>query len=180
MTSFSTIKKQFRDLSLGGQDELLKDLYMFSKDVRLFLENRLLRGTTATDEYVRQMERETIKKVYRTGTPGIPNGKTVNSIIAKAKKSHVDIHALMTLEQLAYRGFIEFLNEFGGGPESFDDQSCKHLEAYLQIVRDGQIDGEERARRYQELKTYLLAKNNMLTDSLDEAYESVTGISIGR
>ena len=86
----------------------------------------------------------------------------------------------MPLEQLAYRGFIEFLNEFGGGPESFDDQSCKHLEAYLQIVRDGQIDGEERARRYQELKTYLLAKNNMLTDSLDEAYESVTGISIGR
>lgn len=180
MTSFSTIKKRFRELSSGDQEKLLKDIYSFSKDVRLFLENRLIGGTTIADEYTRQMERETVGKIYRTGIPGVPNGKTVNAIITKAKKFHVNIYTLMSIEQLAYRGFIEFLNEFGGGPESFDDQACKHLEAYLKLLQDGQITTEERTKRYQELKNYLLAKDNIFTDSLDGVYESATGISIGR
>jgi hypothetical protein len=50
---------------------------------------------------------------------GTSDGRKVNSIIAKANKSNVDFRTLLKLEQLAYRGFIEFLNEFGGGPEFF-------------------------------------------------------------
>jgi hypothetical protein len=179
MTPLSAIKKQFRNLSLREQEDLLKDIYGFSKDTQLFLKNRLLGNASAADEYIKQMEKETISKIYRS-TPRVPDGRKVSAIIAKAKKSHVDIHVLMTLEQLAYRGFIEFLNEFGGGPDSFDNQSCEHLEAYLQIVTNAEMTPEERTLHYHEVRSYLLAKDNMLTDSLDDAYESVTGIPMGR
>lgn len=178
--TFLNIKKRFRELTPQDQEKLLGDVYAFSEDVRLFMENRLCGSTKMYAEYIRQMERETINKVYRKGTPSVPNGKTVNAIIAKAKKSHVDIYTLIEIEQLAYRGFVEFLNEFGGGPESFEDQSCKHLEAYLKLLHHKQITSEERTQRHEDLKTYLLAKDNMITDSLDEVFVSITGMRIER
>lgn len=119
MKNFKKIKEKFNQLSQQEKDSFLQEIYNFSKDTKLFLENRLLGGND--DVFVRAMEKETIGKVYKSGEPGTPNGVKVNSIIAKAKKSGVGIDALIKLEQLAYRGFIEYLNEYGGGPESFDE-----------------------------------------------------------
>ncbi|MBI3632714.1 MAG: hypothetical protein HY226_00315 [Candidatus Vogelbacteria bacterium] len=73
----------------------------------MFFENRLIGNSTAAYEYVNQVERETIKKIYKTGIPGTPNGKTINAIISKVKKSQVDIQTMMAIEQLAYRGFFD-------------------------------------------------------------------------
>ncbi len=178
MKNFKKIKEKFNQLPQQEKDNFLQDIYNFSKDTKLFLENRLLGGND--DAFIKAMEKETIGKVYRTGVPGTPNRVKVNSIIAKAKKSGVGIDALMKLEQLAYRGFIEFLNEYGGGPESFDEMADKHMENYLILVRDNIKGEKERNDIFQNIKGYLLKKNNMCTDSLDDVFKEITGISVDR
>lgn len=176
MKNFKQIKEKFNQLSQKEKDGFLQEIYNFSKDTKLFLENRLLGGND--DVFIEAMEKETIGKVYKTGIPGTPNGVKVNSIIVKAKKSGIGIDTLMKLEQLAYRGFIEFLNEYGGGPESFDAMADKHLENYLILVRDNIKDENKKNNIFQDIKGYLLKKNNMYTDSLDDIFEEITGISV--
>ncbi|MBU3965208.1 hypothetical protein KKA96_02395, partial [Patescibacteria group bacterium] len=178
MKNFKKIKEKFNQLSQQEKDNFLQDIYNFSKDTKLFLENRLLGGND--DVFIKAIEKETIGKVYKKGLPGTPNGVKVNSIIVKAKKSGVSIDALMKLERLAYRGFIEFLNEFGGGPESFDEMADKHMENYLILVRDNIKSEKERNDIFQDMKKYLLKKNNMYTDSLDDVFKEITGISVDR
>ena len=126
------------------------------------------------------MEKETIGKVYKKGLPGVPNGVKISSIIAKAKKSGVGIDSLIKLEQLAYRGFIEFLNQYGGGPETFNGMADKHMENYLILVRDNVKEEKERNNIFQDIKEYLLKKDNMYTDSLDDIFKEISGVSVER
>lgn len=179
MAKFKEIIGKFRSLSEDEQEDILSDLYGFSNDVRLFFEGKL-RLTADTKGLIREMERETVGKVYRKGTPAVPNGRAVNAIITRAKKAQVDLATLLTLEKLAYRGFIEFLNEYGGGPESFDNLSCKHLEAYLELIKTRIADPLEQKRLFEEVKKYLLSLENMITDYLDTVYENITGIPVER
>lgn len=176
MKNFKQIKEKFNQLSQQEKDNFLQEIYNFSKDTKLFLENRLLGEND--DVFIKAMEKETIGKIYKTGMPGILNGVKVNSIIVKAKKSGVGIDALMKLEQLAYRGFIEFLNEYGGGPESFDAMADKHLKNYLILVCDNIKDENKKNNIFKDIKGYLLKKNNMYRDSLDDIFEEITGISV--
>jgi len=175
---FQEIKQKFNELSQKRRDELLRDIYKFSNDTRLFLENRLLGGSLG-DDFVKQMERETITKVYKM-PPGDINGRVVDSIISKAKKSGVNIWTIMKLEQLAYRGFIEFLNEYGGGPETYDYMASRHFENYLKLVKGEIKEEQERIQIFTELKTYLEKKDNMYTDELDEIFEKETGVEVER
>ena len=176
MKNFKKIKEKFNQLPQREKDSFFQDIYNFSKDTKLFLENRLMGGND--DVFIKEMEKETIDKVYKRGAPSVPNGVKVNSIIAKAKKSGVGINVLMKLEQLAYRGFIEFLNEFGGGPESFEEMSDRHLEKYLILVRDNIKDEKERNDIFKSIKGYLLKKNNMYIDSLYDIFEKITGMPV--
>lgn len=135
----------FHELTDEQQNELLGDLYNYSNDIKLFLESRL--GLEVNVEgLIKEMERETTNKIYRKGVPSTPDGRKVNAILAKARKAHIDIPTLLTLEQLAYRGFIEFLNEYGGGPDNFDEMACRHLEAYLTLVKMHIHDKTEQER----------------------------------
>jgi hypothetical protein len=177
MSHFSSIKKEFFKLSAKEQEAVLRDLYQFSNDNKRLLEGKLLDGDIPAKEFIRQMEKETIAKVYKRGTPQTPNGKVVNSIISKAQKSNVGLHTMMILEEFAYRGFIEYLNEFGGGPESFDEQACNHLETYLKLTKEN-IVSPDREEIFQEVKNYLQKKDNMFTDTLYDTYHEVTGDNI--
>lgn len=171
---FAAIKEKFHQLSAKEQDKLLLELYRMSIDTKTFLDSRLT-GTVDGSTYLKEMQRETIGKVYRKGEPGTPSGKAVNQIINRAKKAGVDLQTMLRLEQLAYRGFVEFLNEYGGGPESFDELGCKHLEAYLTLVK-AQIQNEaERERLFEEVRKYLQDKHNMITDYIYDSYEIVVG-----
>jgi len=86
----------------------------------------------------------------------------------------------LELEKLAYRGFIESLNKYGGGPDNFIDMGCEHLEAYLTLVKNEIKDKAKQKQLFLEVKKYLLAKDNMLTDYVDGVYEEVTGIPVER
>lgn len=170
------ILKEFHSLPKFGQDSLLKDMYNFSDETRLLMTNRLI-GQADFSDLVRKMERETAGKIYRKGVPGTPNGRIVNSIISSARKSRAPVEVLMELEQLAYRGFIEFLHEYGGGPDSFLDLGPKHLEAYLTLVKQN-CSKEKQDDIFEGVRKYLLKKDNMITNYTDDAFEAVTGIRV--
>ena len=176
MSNFKQIKDKFNDLTSAGKEQLLKDAYNFSNDMKLFLENRFLGGQD--NIFINQMEKETIGKIYKDGIPGTPNGKKINEVVSKAKKSRANIWTVIKLEQLAYRGFIEFQNEFGGGPENFDDMACKHMEEYIKLIKQTVKDEKEREQIFNELKKYLKEKDNMCVDSLYDIFELATGIKI--
>jgi len=176
--NFKKIKEKFNELSPRGKEKLLKEVYDFSKDTRLFLENKLLGGYD--NIFIGQMEKETIDNIYIAGMPSEDiNGRRVNEIIRKAKKSGVSVWTIMKLEQLAYRGFIEFLNEFGGGPENFEDMAGRHLENYLKLVLEAVENKDEQDNIFNEVKNYLLKKDNMCVDFLYGVFYENTGIPIG-
>ena len=83
-------------------------------------------------------------------------------------------------EQLAYRGFIEYLNEFGGGPDNFDEMSCKHLEAYLSLIKTHMHDKNEQDSLFEEVRQYLKKLDNMITDYVDDTFEITTGVPVRR
>jgi hypothetical protein len=177
--AFRQVIKAFFGLSPKQQEEFLRNMYSYSPDIKIFVESKLGLQTDF-QKYLTEMHRETVGKIYRKGTPGTPNGKVVNSIIIKAQKAQAPVDIMLELEQLAFRGFIEFLNKFGGGPDSFDDLACKHLEAYLLLVQKHVTNQEERQKLFTEVRRYLREKNNMYTDSIDEVFAEITGMSVGR
>ena len=81
----------------------------------------------------------------------------------------------MELEQLAYRGFTEFLHEFGGGPDNYDTMGPAHLRAYLQLVKDN-YEPEEALILYEKVQRYIRHHDNMNQDYNFDAFEDVTGI----
>lgn len=174
-TNLREILKQFHELPKAGQDSLLRDLYRLTTANALMMENRLC-GQADFSVLIARMERETIGKVYRKGIPGTIDGRKVNAIIREAKKARADFRTLMQLEKLAYRGFTEFLDEYGGGPDSYDDMGPAHLEAYLTLARDN-LTTDERDVIYQEVKSYIQSKDNMTQDYNFDAFGSVTGES---
>lgn len=179
MSSFKIIKRGFNALSDREKVKILKEIYDFSKEMRMFLES-IFSDKDAGDEFIRMIKKETVEKVYRVGRPGIPDGRKVNSIISKARKQKISPYALMELEKLAMRGFVEFLNEYGGGPESFDKMSADHLENYLELVKSLIESEEDRKNIFEEMRKYLFLKNNMNTDNLDDVFEEATGLRINR
>lgn len=174
----SSIIKKFQSLPRAEQNRLLQEIYNYSSDMKLFLRSKLGLDTDF-DELVKRMEKETFGKIYhRKGAPGIPNGRVVGGILTKAYKSNAPLSVLLDLERLAFRGFIDFLNEFGGGPDNFEDMAYRHLENYLKLVKDKVHDTGEKERRIEETRSYLSKLDNMNTDCIYEAFENVIGTSV--
>jgi hypothetical protein len=168
--------KEFHELPKAGQDSLLKDLYNLSDEAHLLITNRLMSQADFSD-LIRKMKRETIDKAYRKGIPGTPNGRVINAIIGSAKKARAPIAVMLELEQLAYRGFIEFLHEYGGGPDSFLDLGPKHLAAYLTLIKQSMPE-DQQVEIFEEVRRYLLRKDSMVTDYIDEVFEEITGMYV--
>lgn len=175
-TKISAIKKSFHSLGRVSQDRLLSEIYSFSKEIRNLLESRLLHRVDES-ALIKEMEKETLDKVFHSPEPRLPNGKKVNSIIAKAKKLNASGGTIMDLERLAFEGFVEFLNEFGGGPESFEQMACDHLEKYLQLVKKIYTDEEDYLKQVDEIRRYIQKKNNMYVDGLWNIFETTTGLN---
>ena len=176
-TQLSSVKRAFHALNRAQQDRFLSELYGSSQDMRQFLESRLLH---VVDEKIltNAMEKETLGKVFHSPNPRVPDGRKVRSIIARAKKLGANDETMMELERLAFQGFVEFLNEYGGGPESFDEMACDHLEAYLCLIKKIQIDEKCYTEDIDKVRQYLRKKHNMITDYTYEVFETETGIPV--
>ena len=102
---------------------------------------------------------------------------TINSIISKAKKAKVDISILEKMEFIAFKAYIDFLNDFGGGPEIYEDKVYDHLKNYISLVLNSNTQKDiETKLKY--IENYLLNNTNMCYDYLWELFEELTGVNL--
>lgn len=174
---FTNIKKAFHELDHKHQDQILRALHDSSKETRALLESRLLHAVD-TEELIQAMRKETLDKVFRRPIPQTPDGRKIRAIIAQAKMLGAGKRTRMELERLAFMGFVDFMNEYGGGPDSFDGMAYDHLEAYLELLRVTLKDKGEQDACLEEMRSYLQKKRNMFTDDLYALFEERTGLSI--
>lgn len=175
-TPFSKLSATFFKFPKDKQKIILKSLHDFSAATKVLLSTSL--GFPDDPEvFIKKMKRETIDKIYRKGTPQTPSSRTINQIISDAKKAGVSPTTMLDLELLAYRGFADYLHEFGGGPDNFDEQACNHLENYLTLLMS-LTDKTKMAELIEQMRKYLKKHNNMITDDKYEVFESITGISV--
>lgn len=176
-TKLPLVKRAFHACNQTQQNHLLSEIYGYSQEMREFLESRLLNlvdGKILIDA----MQRETLGKVFHNPNPRIPDGRKVRGILARAKKLKANSETIMELERLAFEGFVEFLNEYGGGPESFEEMACDHLEAYLRLVKKISADEKSYLEEIEKIRQYLRKKRNMITDFTYGAFEEVTGFPV--
>jgi len=176
-TQLPLVRRAFHALSDVQQNHLLSEIYGYSQEMRDFLESRLL-NTVDHQALVDAMQKETLGKVFYSPNPRIPDGRKVRSILARAKKLKASSETMMELERLAFEGFVEFLNEYGGGPETFDEMACDHLGAHLRLMKEVYTDEEAYAEGIDQVRRYLRGKHNMINDCLYDIFETATESSI--
>ncbi len=171
MATLREIKKAFFELSSKEQEQIIKDIYGFSKDVKGFMNMRLLGNGEKQfiEQITKACESETPK-----GSPKMIKVITVNSILSKAKKSKVSKETLCDMEWIAFDGYMTFLNDFGGGPDSYENKVYYHLENYLQLLRE--LDKLE--ENIAEVQIYLRKNTNMYYDHIWELFEEMTGENV--
>ena len=173
-TKLLLVKHAFHACNQAQQNHLLSEIYNYSQEMREFLESRLL-DIVDDDALIVAMEKETLGKVFHRPIPQVPDGRKVRSILARAKRLKANDGIMMELERLAFEGFVEFLNEYGGGPESFDEMACDHLETYLQLTKRIFVDQEQYRNRIDGVRRYIQEKHNMITDFVYEVFEKEVG-----
>lgn len=171
MATFRDIKKEFFTSSEKEQEQLLKEIYNFSKDIKQFMDTRFLKDNE--EAFIDEIEKAT-DYYTRSGIPKEMSPRKINSIISKAKKSKVNVETLEEMELIAFKAYLNFLNDFGGGPEIYESKVYDHLENYLKLaLKDTSNDNIE--DKVMEIN-YLLSNNtNMYYDHIWELFENLTG-----
>ena len=95
MATLKDIKKEFFALSQKEQEQLIKEIYGFSKDMKSFLNIRLT--GSGEEKYIKEITKAT-ESCTPKGYPKDIKVKTVNSILTKAKKSKVSDKTLCEME----------------------------------------------------------------------------------
>ena len=174
MATYRDIKKEFFNLSTKEQEQILKEIYNFSKDVKEFLNTRL--SSDSGGNYIKEIEKAT-DYYTPSGIPKDMSVKKINSVISKAKKAKADISILEKMEFIAFKAYIDFLNDFGGGPEIYEDKVYDHLKNYISLVlkNDTQKDIETKLTY---IENYLLNNTNMYYDHLWDLFEELAGMNL--
>ena len=170
MANLREIKKAFFELSVKEQESILKEIYSFSKDIKEFLNLRLLND--GEELYIEKIIKAT-ESSTPAGSPKTIKVTQVNSILNKAKKSKVKKDTLCEMEWIAFDGYMTFLNDYGGGPESYENKVYDHLKNYLLLLND-----TNKSEEHEEVKHYLKEHTNMHYDHLWELFEEITGESV--
>lgn len=174
MATFTEIKKKFFSLSQKEQKLLLKEIYGLSKESKRFLDVRLAEANEM--DFI-----EEITKATRYTTPnGYPKDiavRKVNGILSNARKCKVDPKILEKMELIAFQGYMGSLNDYGGGPEIYENKVYDHLDNYLNLVILNH-SVEEQVNIFQNMKAYLYQNTNMIYDHLWELFEALTEIEI--
>ncbi len=154
---------------------ILKEIYGFSKDVKEFMNMRLL--NEGEEKFIEQIKKATVSSYPRTGLPKIIKVTNVNAILSKAKKSKVSPETLCEMEWIAFDGYMTFLNNFGAGPDSYESKVYDHLKAYLLLLLETE-SGEELDDELAGVADYLISHTNMYYDPIWELYEELTGMDV--
>jgi len=171
LATLRDIKKKFFSLSKKEQENILKEIYGFSKDMKEFLNVRLLGD--GEEKFIEQIKKAT-ESVTSAGMPKIIKVLKVNSILNKAKKSNVRKETLCDMEWYAFDGYVTFLNDYGGGPDSFENKAYDHLENYLLLLIEISSNKQKLEDELLGVENYLNQHSNMYNDHLYELYEDLS------
>jgi len=103
LATLREIKKAFFSLSKKEQEDILKEIYNFSKDVKDFMNVRLLGN--GEDKFVEEIKKAT-ESCTPTGRPKMIKVTKVNGILSKAKKSKVKKETLCDMQWYAFDGYV--------------------------------------------------------------------------
>ena len=174
MATYKDIKKEFFNLSNKEQEQILKEIYNFSKDIKEFLNTRLTSDNG--ESYIDEIKKAT-DYYTASGIPKDMSVRKINSVISKAKKAKVDVSIIEKMEYIAFKAYIDFLNDFGGGPEIYEDKVYDHLKNYILLVLKNSSQKDLDDKIY-HLQGYLLNNTNMYYDHLWELFEELTNINL--
>lgn len=174
MATYKDVKKVFFALSNTDQEQIFKEIYNFSKDVKEFLNTRL---TSDNDKYYIDEIEAATDYYTRSGIPKDLSVKKINSIISKAKKAKVGFLVLEEMEYIAFKGYMDFLNDFGGGPEIYEDKVYDHLKNYILLVLENNLKQDIDDKLYQ-VQNDLLKNTNMYYEHLWDLFEELTHINL--
>jgi len=171
VATFRDIKKVFFQMDEKNQEQILREIYNFSKETKAFLNMNLLGSGDKIfiDEISKASESSTPK-----GYPKEISVRKINSILSKAKKSKVNNKTLQQMELIAFEGYMTFLNDYGGGPEIYEDKIGDHLKNYLLLVLKNEPYNKH-TYIFDEMRGYLRANQNMLYDNIWHIFENLTG-----
>jgi hypothetical protein len=177
LATLREIKKKFFLLSEKEQEVILKEIYNFSKDVKDFMNVRLLGD--GEDKFVEEIKKAT-ESSTSTGRPKIIKVTKVSSILNKAKKSKVKKETLCDMQWYAFNGYVTFLNDYGGGPDSYENKAYDHFENYLRLLVEISNDKQKLEEELLGVENYLNQHQNMYNDHLWELYEDIVAECIHR
>lgn len=177
MATLREIKKEFFSLPQKEQEIVLKEIYGFSKDIKEFLNVRLLGD--GEEKFIEQIKKAT-ESATAKGTPKMIKVVNVNSILNKAKKSNVKKETLCTMEWHAFDGYMTFLNDYGGGPDSYENKTYDHLKNYLLLLIESSNNKQSLEEELLGVENYLNQHNNMYNDHLWELFEDISAKYIYR
>jgi hypothetical protein len=170
LATLREIKEKFFSLSKKEQETILKEIYNFSKDVKEFMNVRLLGD--GEDKFIEEIKKAT-ESSTSTGRPKMIKVTKVNSILSKAKKSKVTKETLCDMQWYAFDGYVTFLNDYGGGPDSYENKAYEHFENYLRLLVEISDDKQKLEEELLGVENYLSQHQNMCNDHLWELYEDI-------
>jgi len=177
LATLREIKKAFFSLSKKEQEDILKEIYNFSKDVKDFMNVRLLGN--GEDKFVEEIKKAT-ESCTPTGRPKMIKVTKVNGILSKAKKSKVKKETLCDMQWYAFDGYVTFLNDYGSGPDSYENKAYEHFKNYLLLLVETSNDKQELEEELLGAENYLNQHQNMYSDHLWELYEDIAAEYIHR
>ncbi len=177
MATLREIKKKFFSLSQKEQESILKEIYNFSKDIKDFMNIRLLGD--GEDKFIEEIKKAT-ESSTSTGKPKMIKVTKVNNILSKANKSKVTKETLCDMQWYAFDGYVTFLNDYGGGPDSYEIKAYEHFKNYLQLLDEISKNKQELEEELLGVKNYLNQHQNMYNDHLWELYKDIAAEYVHR
>jgi hypothetical protein len=131
------------------------------------------------EKFIEQIKKATESETAK-GAPKMIKVINVNSILNKAKKSNVKKDTLCTMEWHAFNGYMTFLNDYGGGPDSYENKAYDHLKNYLLLLIKSSNNKQNLEDELLGVENYLNQHNNMYNDHLWELFEDISAEHIHR
>ena len=131
------------------------------------------------EKFIEQIKKATESETAK-GAPKMIKVINVNSILNKAKKSNVKKDTLCTMEWHAFNGYMTFLNDYGGGPDSYENKAYDHLKNCLLLLIKSSNNKQNIEDELLGVENYINQHNNMYNDHLWELFEDISAEHIHR
>ena len=165
------IKKKFFTLNEREQSALLSEIYRFSKETKVFLENRLLGADVKV--YLDELEKLTYDR-FAVIPPKWIDARKVNAIISSAKKAKVGQEQLMEIQIYVFKAYVSWIDMYGISDEAIEEKCAMHLEKSLSLLLDiYDMSKDKKHDIKDELLDIIDAHSNIYRDHLYEMVEMV-------